>query len=95
MAHSLTQDLISKILILDPRKRLSLDAVLRHDWVWGSAAPHERQLSPNLKHIRKHMARKKLKTILTLGRVTAAFAKNSSFKSTNNMMSIEEEPVQP
>lgn len=35
------QDLISKMLQLDPKKRITADQALQHPWVKGSAAKNE------------------------------------------------------
>ncbi|XP_069138753.1 calcium/calmodulin-dependent protein kinase type IV-like [Argopecten irradians] len=54
------KDFIARLLQKDPRKRLSVDAALRHPWVTGIAAKGDNLIETQEK-IREFNARRKLK----------------------------------
>jgi calcium/calmodulin-dependent protein kinase I len=67
------KDLITKILVPDPRRRLTAAQILSHPWVRGSVDVADRDLSETRAQLRKFNARRKLragmKTVLTTVRI--------------------------
>jgi calcium/calmodulin-dependent protein kinase I len=54
------KDLLRKLLVVDPAKRLTAAEALQHPWVAGSAAP-DAQLSENQASLKKFVARQRWK----------------------------------
>ncbi|KAG8459848.1 hypothetical protein KFE25_014411 [Diacronema lutheri] len=59
------KDLVNKLLVVDPKKRLTAEQVLKHPWI-VSSAPAEAQLTEAVKSLKKYNAHRKLKKV-TLG----------------------------
>jgi len=56
----MAKDLISKILIVDPAKRMDADQILAHPWVVGEKTPRK-QLPNVTSKIREFNAKRKFK----------------------------------
>ena len=53
------KDLINKLLVMNPKERLTAAEVLKHPWVANGVANKEKRL--NSKHLRLHQARRKMR----------------------------------
>jgi serine/threonine protein kinase len=53
------KDLVNKLLVVDPKKRMTADAVLKHKWIMGHAP--NKQLNLTVDAMKKFNARRKLK----------------------------------
>eukprot|EP01097_Dermamoeba_algensis_P000578 TRINITY_DN11_c0_g1_i1.p1 TRINITY_DN11_c0_g1~~TRINITY_DN11_c0_g1_i1.p1 ORF type:complete len:338 (-),score=85.80 TRINITY_DN11_c0_g1_i1:30-1043(-) len=55
------KDLINKMLVVDPSRRLTAEECLKHPWVQGSAAPGEKHLDGTIEEMKKFRAKQKFK----------------------------------
>eukprot|EP01036_Dinobryon_divergens_P029898 gene29899-39068_t len=56
------KDLISRLLVVDPSRRLTADQALQHPWMLRDTRELEKlNLDTSLTHLRKHLARRKFK----------------------------------
>lgn len=56
----MAKDLISKLLVVNPAKRLDADGIMAHPWIKGEGTPRE-EMPGVLNNIRKFNARRRLK----------------------------------
>jgi len=54
------KDLIKKCLVVNPKKRITIDQVLEHPWI-VSGGGRNRDITPALAHLRRYQMRRKLK----------------------------------
>jgi len=61
----MAKDLISKLLVVDPSKRLDADGILAHPWVKGEDTPRS-EIQGFTENMRKFNARRKLRRAGTM-----------------------------
>lgn len=56
----LAKDLISKLLVVDPKERLDADGIMAHPWVKGEGTPRE-EMPAVQQNIKRYNAKRRLK----------------------------------
>ncbi|KAL1023176.1 hypothetical protein UPYG_G00037320 [Umbra pygmaea] len=98
------KDLVSKLIVLDPLKRLTVKAALEHPWVLGKAARFS-HMDTTQKKLQEFNARRKLKAIMKAVVATSRMHEGSrrrtdscdipgSEKTTSRQSSMQQEPPQ-
>ena len=54
------KDLISRLIVLDPERRMTVNDVLRHEWIVKTLP--KKDITPAISELRSHLARRRLKT---------------------------------
>lgn len=77
----MAKDLIRKLLVVDPTKRLSIEEVLAHEWIKGEL-PQAKDITPALSELRANLARRKIKTgirsVMAMNKIKSLVAKQSA-----------------
>jgi serine/threonine protein kinase len=88
------KDLISKMLTVDPHRRIKAEHALRNRWITQDDSQLSgRSLDDNLDELRKQNAKNKLKS--AVGAVVVANKFNSLGKSLRNLLGIPEPELEP
>ena len=56
----LAKDLISKLLVINPKQRLDADGIMAHPWIRGEGTPRE-EMPQVVANIKRYNARRRLK----------------------------------
>ena len=80
------KDFIAKLLVLDQKKRYTVDQALKHEWILkGASELSSRKLDSNLKALRRYNARRKImaaaRTVIAANRIKNMFMSRKSVKT--------------
>lgn len=86
------QDFIAKLLVVDQKKRSTVDQALKHDWIQRAEGElSNRKLDSNLKALRRYNARRKImaaaRTVIAANRFKNMFKNNSKSSETSKATS--------
>lgn len=89
----LARDLISKLLVVNPRKRFDVEQVLSHPWVKPKAPTNERlyskrNLNPAIERLKEYQARRRLRKGQFAVQAAIKMVKKSASINANNLFSI-------
>mmetsp|Transcript_18315 Transcript_18315/g.53410 ORF Transcript_18315/g.53410 Transcript_18315/m.53410 type:complete len:319 (+) Transcript_18315:62-1018(+) len=69
----MAKEFVSKLLVVDPKRRLTAEAALDHPWLAGEAEPSSENLTYVTENLKDRQARSKLKGIINVTRAMHRF----------------------